>query len=159
MNNMKTEEELQQIQDELKSLQKEYDAHSKEQHIISEKMRKLQLEAINLPWEGKYIKYIDVFDSTPIYMKVDHIRQSPEKTDRKNPYSYTFKGFGFFGEFTGYDDATDFDWSYWFEFNITGNYTEFTKKVKKIEIITKEEFDEAFEKMLEVMKEYHYKIK
>lgn len=159
MNNMKTEEELQQIQDKLKSLQKEYDAHSKEQHIISEKMRKLQLDAINLPWEGKYIKYIDVFDSNPIYMKVDHIRQSPEKIDRKNPYSYTFKGFGFFGEFTGYDDATDFDWSYWFEFNITGNYTEFTKKVKKIEIITKEEFDEAFEKMLEVMKEYHYKIK
>jgi len=156
---MKTEEELQQIQDELKSLQKEYDAHSKEQHIISEKMRKLQLEALDLPWEGKYIKYIDGFDSTPIYMKVDYIRQSTEKTDRRNQYSYTFKGFGFFGEFTGYDDATQFEWSYWFEFDITGNLNDIKKKISKIEEITKEEFNEAFELMFETMKEYHYKIK
>ena len=92
-------------------------------------------------------------------MKVDWIRDAPEKTDRKRPYSYTFKGFGFFGEFTGHDDATDFDWSYWFEFNISGNYNEFKEKISKIEEITKEEFNEAFELMLETMKEYHYKIK
>ena len=77
----------------------------------------------------------------------------------RNTYSYKFKGFGFFGEFTGYDDATDFDWSYWFEFNIHGDYNKFQEKVSKIEIITKEEFDEAFEEMLKSLREYHYKVK
>lgn len=144
---------------EIKELEDKFDSLSDEQHKVSSKIRELQLKLINLPYEGKYIKYIDVFDSTPIYMKVDWIRDAPEKRDRKKPYSYTFKGFGFFGEFTGHDDATDFDWSYWFEFNISGNYNEFKEKISKIEEITKEEFDKAFELMLETMKEYHYKIK
>lgn len=144
---------------EIKELEDKFDSLSDEQHKVSSKIRELQLKLINLPYEGKYIKYIDVFDSTPIYMKVDWIRDAPEKRDRKKPYSYTFKGFGFFGEFTGHDDATDFDWSYWFEFNISGNYNEFKEKISKIKEITKEEFDKAFELMLESMKEYHYKIK
>lgn len=152
-------ENREQILKEIEVLKNKQDSLNDERYKISEQIRELQLKLINLPYEGKYIKYIDTFDSNPIYMKVDWIREAPEKTDRKSPYSYTFKGFGFFGEFTGYDDATDFDWSYWFEFNITGNYNEFTEKVKTIELITKEEFDEAFEQMLEVMKEYHYKIK
>jgi len=156
MNDMKDREK---IIKEIEELEDKFDSLSDEQHKVSSKIRELQLKLINLPYEGKYIKYIDVFDSTPIYMKVDWIRDTPEKTDRKRPYSYTFKGFGFFGEFTGYDDATDFDWSYWFEFNISGNYNEFKEKISKIEEITKEEFDEAFELMLEAMKEYHYKIK
>lgn len=152
-------ENREQILKEIEELKNKQNSLNDESHKISEQIRELKLKFINLPYEGKYIKYIDTFDSTPIYMKVDWIRESPEKTDRKNPYSYTFKGFGFFGEFTGYNDETDFDWSYWFEFDITGNDIEFTNKVKKIEIITKEEFDEAFEQMLEAMKEYHYKIK
>ena len=156
MNDMKDREK---IIKEIEGLEDKFDSLSDEQHKISSKIRELQLKLINLPYEGKYIRYIDTFDNTPIYMKVDWIRDAPEKTDRKRPYSYTFKGFGFFGEFTGHDDATDFDWSYWFEFNISGNYNEFKEKISKIEEITKEEFDEAFEMMLEAMKEYHYKIK
>ena len=105
------------------------------------------------------LKYIDTFDSTPIYMKVDYIRESSEKTGKHRPYSYTFKGFGFFGEFTGYDDATEFDWSYWFEFDITGDLKDIKEKIEKIEEISKDEFNEAFEMMLGAIKEYHYKIK
>lgn len=144
---------------EIEELEARQDSLNDEQHKISEQIKKLELKLINLPFEGKYIKYIDVFDSTPIYMKVDWIRQAPEKADRKRPYSYTFKGLGFFGEFTGHDDATQFNWSYWFEFNITGNYYDFKQKISKIEEIDKAEFDEAFDLMLKIMKEYHYKIK
>lgn len=156
MNNMENRET---ILKEIEELENKQNSLNDERYKISDQIRELKLKLINLPYEGKYIKYIDVFDSTPIYMKVDWIREAPDKADRHRQYSYTFKGFGFFGEFTGYDDATDFEWSYWFEFNIIGNYIEFTEKVKKIEVITKEEFDEAFEQMLEAMKEYHYKIK
>lgn len=147
------------IRKEIESLEKRQSSLNDEQHDISEKIRQLRLKLINLPWEGKYIKYIDTFDSTPMYMKVDWIRQSNENIDRKKPYSYTFKGYGFWGEFTGYDDATNFDWSYWFEFNISGNYSEIKDKIAKIEVIDKKEFDEAFEKMIESVKEYHNKIK
>lgn len=147
------------IRKEIESLEKRQSSLNDEQHDISEKIRQLRLKLINLPWEGKYIKYIDTFDSTPMYMKVDWIRQSNENIDRKKPYSYTFKGYGFWGEFTGYDDATNFDWSYWFEFNISGNYSEIKDKIAKIEVIDKKEFDEAFEKMIELVKEYHNKIK
>lgn len=147
------------IRKEIESLEKRQSSLNDEQHDISEKIRQLRLKLINLPWEGKYIKYIDTFDSTPMYMKVDWIRQSNENIDRKKPYSYTFKGYGFWGEFTGYDDATNFDWSYWFEFNISGNYSEIKDKIAKIEVIDKKEFYEAFEKMIESVKEYHNKIK
>lgn len=153
---MKTTDE---IRKEIATLEKESEKLNKEQHEISEKIRTLKLKLINLPWEGKYIKYVDTFDSTPIYMKVDYIRESPEKAGRHRPYSYTFKGFGFFGEFTGYDDATQFDWSYWFEFDITGDLKDIKQKIEKIEEISKDEFNEAFEMMLGAMKEYHYKIK
>lgn len=153
---MKNTEE---IRKEIESLVKRQSSLDDEQHDISEKIRQLRLKLINLPFEGKYIKYTDTFDSTPMYMKVDWIRQAPEKTDRKRPYSYTFKGYGFWGEFTGYDDATNFDWSYWFEFNISGDYSEIKDKIAKIEVIDKKEFDEAFEKMIESIKEYHNKIK
>ena len=150
---------IEEIRKEIESLEKRQSSLNDEQHDISEKIRQLRLKLINLPFEGKYIKYIDTFDSTPMYMKVDWIRQAPEKTDRKRPYSYTFKGYGFWGEFTGYDDATNFDWSYWFEFNISGDYSEIKDKITKIEVIDKKEFDEAFEKMIESVKEYHNKIK
>ena len=150
---MKTTDE---IRNEIATLEKEREKLNEEQSEISEKIRTLELKLINLPWEGKYIKYVDTFDSTPIYMKVDWIRESPEKTRRNRQYSYTFKGFGFFGEFTGYDDATQFEWSYWFEFDITGDLNDLKKKIEKIEEITKEEFNEAFELMIDTMKEYHY---
>ena len=153
---MKNPEE---IREEIAILEKELRSLYDKQNKVSEQIRKLKLEAINIPFEGKYIKYVDTFDSTPIYMKVDWIRQDNSKASKIQPYSYTFKGVGFFGEFTGYDDATDFEWSYWFEFNITGDYDGIQKKISKIEEITKEEFDEAFEIMLESLKEYHYKIK
>jgi len=150
---MKTTDE---IRKEIANLEEEREKLNKEQSEISEKIRTLELKLINLPWEGKYIKYVDTFDSTPIYMKVDWIRESPEKTRRSRQYSYTFKGFGFFGELTGYDDATQFEWSYWFEFDITGELKDIKQKIGKIEEITKEEFNAAFEYLLETVREYHY---
>lgn len=149
-----TKEELQEID----SIKNRLDVLNDEKNKLNKRLRELNLQRINLPFKDKYIRYIDEFDSTPIYMKVDWINPDDKYGDR-NMYSYTFKGLGFFGEFFGYDDATDFDWSYWFEFNIHGNYNSFKEKVSKIEIITKEEFDEAFEEMLKSLREYHYKVK
>ena len=152
---MKNTEE---IKKEIATLEKELSSLYDKQNKVSEQIRKLKLEAINIPFEGKYIKYVDTFDSTPIYMKVDWIRQDNSKASKMQPYSYTFKGFGFFGEFTGYDDATQFEWSYWFEFNITGDYDGIQEKISRIEEITKEDFNLAFEYSINEIKELHYQI-
>ncbi len=148
-----TQEELRQ---KIEELDKKRDALRDEENSLSEEIRKLELEQLNMPWEGKYIKYVDTFDSSPTYMKVKWIRESKEQTDRKHPYAYTFAGLGFYGEFTGADDDTEFYWSYWFEFTIKGNYAEVKKKIDKIVEIDKEEFDEAFDEMLNSLKEYHH---
>lgn len=144
------------IKKRIESLKNQLDSVNNEKSKINEEIRKLKLDLINLPWEGKYIKYIDEFDSTPIYMKVEWIR--PDYTRMDDYYfSYIFKGFGFFGEFFGNDDNTDFNWSYWFEFNISGDYNNFQNKIAKVKVIDKKEFTEAFENMLSSVKEYHYK--
>ena len=72
-------------------------------------------------------------------------------------YCYMFRGLGFFSEFTGYGDATSFYWDYWYEEYIYGDEREFIKKIDSIEIITKEEFNKAFEKGIKLLQEYHYK--
>ena len=70
-------------------------------------------------------------------------------------FSYLIRGHGFCGEFTGYGDATSFNWSYWHEFNIESNDIDFLKKqLENIEIITKEEFDKEFEEQVSNLIDY-----
>jgi hypothetical protein len=154
---MKEMKSVDEINKKIESLENQLDSINNEKSKINEEIRKLKLDLINLPWEGKYIKYVDEFDSTPIYMKVEWIKPNPNHGDNIHTYSYIFKGFGFFGEFFGHDDNTDFDWSYWFEFNISGNYDNFRNKIAKIKVIDQKEFNEAFENMINSVKEYHYK--
>lgn len=144
-----TNSEIQALEDKAYELREE----SSKLFDLAKDMKK---KLINLDFKGKYIRYGDEFDSNPIYMKVDWITEDKIRYARFD-YSYMFRGLGFFGEFTGYGDATEFDWSYWFEFYIYGDGKNFFKKVDKIEEITKEEFDEAFEEMLKSVREYHYK--
>ena len=60
---MKNTEE---IRKEIESLVKRQSSLDDEQHDISEKIRQLRLKLINLPFEGKYIKYTDKNDKQEI---------------------------------------------------------------------------------------------
>lgn len=118
---------------------------------INEQIREEKRKLINLDkFEGKYIKYHDT------YMLVDCIMKDATKYTNYD-YCYMFRGLGFFSEFTGYGDATSFYWDYWYEEYIYGDEREFIKKIDSIEIITKEEFNKAFEKGIKLLQEYHYK--
>lgn len=141
---------------EIKNLEKQRDELFNKAYEISKKIKDLKIKELNLDgFEGKYIKYED---EIPKYMLVDWVAK--DSVWYKNfDYSYSFNGLGFCGEFTGYYDATQFNWSYCNEFFIYGDDDSIKEDVKKIKIITKEEFDEAFEKLIEQMKNYHYTYK
>ena len=120
---------------------------------VREQIKKNKMQAKKLDFEGKYIRYDG---DIPIYMRVDLIREEPRWLDRFD-YSYTLRGFGFSGEFTGYDDATSFYWDYMYEFDIYGDERSFNDKVNKIQIISEEVFEEAFNICMESVKEYNEK--
>lgn len=143
---------------EIEKLEKERDELYNKAHEISDKIKDLKIKEVNLNgFEGKYIKYEDE-EGFPEYMHVNWVTKETLRYSNFD-YSYMLRGLGFYGEFTGYGDATMFSWSYWHEFYIYGNEGNFQEKIKKIQIIAKEEFDEAFEKVLEQVKYYHYKQK
>ena len=143
---------------EIEKLEKERDELYNKAHEISDKIKDLKIKEVNLNgFEGKYIKYEDE-EGFPEYMHVNWVTKETLRHSNFD-YSYMLRGLGFYGEFTGYGDATQFFWSYWDEIYIYGDGDDFKEKVKKIKIITKEEFDEAFEKVLEQVKHYHYKHK
>ena len=129
---------------------------------INEKIRQIRLNEINLDIEGKFIKYTSIFGLTHYCYVTEVIFDKLANEYGNTRFSYLIRGHGFCGEFTGYGDATSFDWSYWHEFHIEASDIEVLKKqVENIEIITKEEFDIEFEKqvadLLEYQEKYNYK--
>ena len=149
--NIKINKEIQKLESEKQELYKK----AKE---LSEKIKELKVKTLNLDgFEGKYIKYEEE-EGFPEYMLVDHIIR--DKTWYQNfDHAYLFRGLGFYGEFTGYEDATSFSWGYWHEFYIYGDEDDFLKKVNKIQIISKEEYDKAFEDTVGKLIEFHSEFK
>ena len=143
------------MKDVIKMLEEQESELRTKLYSVRQQLKEVRMKETKLDFEGKFIKYTDIFDSTPIYMRVDWIREEPSYLDRYD-YAYTFRGFGFFAEFTGYEDATRFDWDYMFEFEIKGvNEKEFDEKVKKIQVIDEKEFLSTFNLYIDAMKEYN----
>ena len=135
---------------EIEALEKEYDAAWEKVHKLGEKLRKLKRQqALPVDLEGKFIKYEE--DGYVNYVHVDWVYDS---FNYKNfDYGCTIRGFGFGGEFTGYFDATDWNWSYMYEFDIfSSEKEEFEKMIDSIQVIDEEEFMSGLEKMLEQVK-------
>ncbi len=119
---------------------------------INEEIRQIRLNEIHLDIEGKFIKYKSMFGIEHYCYVTDVISVESEGNTK---FSYLIRGHGFCGEFTGYGDATSFNWSYWHEFNIESNDIDFLKKqLENIEIITKEEFDKEFEEQVSNLIDY-----
>lgn len=128
-------------------------------HAIDNKIREKKIDEINLNYEGKYIKYKSDF-GTEHYCYVTDIMRDRFSFPNFD-VRYLIRGLGFNGDFTGYGDATNFYWSYWYEFNIYAQTVdEFKKKTDSIVEITKEEFDKEFyahvENVMDYYKNYSY---
>lgn len=126
----------------------------KQIHEIDDKIRETELSQLHLDCKGKFIKYKNDF-GIEHYCHVSTIMKDKYTYPEFN-ICYLIRGLGFDGEFTGYGDETDFNWSYWYEFYIYAqNANEFSKKTENIKEITKEEFNSKFYSYIEKLLEYH----
>ena len=143
----------------IEELEKERKELYEKAHNIEQEISELKIKDLNLDYEGKYIKYKDDYE-TEHYCYVTTIMKDTYVYHGFD-ISYMLRGLGFYGEFTGYGDATSFCWSYWHEIYIYAqSVEEFKKKTENITEITKEEFNKAFyghvEKLLEYNEGYSY---
>ena len=122
---------------------------------INDEIKKKKLENLNLNLEDKYIKYTDTYETTH-FVHVNYV--TDDKFYRSTygvEYAYSIVGHGFYGEFTGYDDATNFYWSFLYELQISSmDIDNLIQEISKIKIITKEEFDSEFEKCVSNLIDY-----
>lgn len=121
------------------------------ENLYNEKLE-FEHKELNLDfYEGKYIEY----DDHVMYVE-DVFRNN---VFHKNfEFSYLLRGLGFYSCLVGYGDATDVEWGYWHELYIDGHTkSELEDKLKKIKIITKEEYSEKFDKMVLEMIEFNKK--
>lgn len=111
-------------------------------HKLYEEEVDFEHEELNLNFEGQYIEY-----KNHVMFVEDIIR---DRLRFQNfDFCYLIRGLGFYSIMTGYNDATECDWSYWHELYIYGNTkSEFEKKIGDIKIITKEEYEKRFDEMV-----------
>ena len=146
--NVKTQDEL-----DLERL------HNEEQRIrqrifeIQKEVKLIELKKLDLSkFQNKYIVYTE--DGIEDYMYVKEILTDSIRYTNFD-FHYVLIGYGFTGELSGYSDSTWLNWDYSSEIYLYGMMDEFGKKTGKIKIITKEEFDQKFLKLLKKIEEMH----
>lgn len=135
---------------EIEALEKEYDAASEKARELGKKLRNLKRQkTLPVYLEGQFIKYKE--DGYTHYVHVNWVYDSFRY--KNFDYGCTIRGFGFGGEFTGYYDATSWEWDYMYELDIFSSYEEeFKLKIDSIQVIDEEEFMSGLEKMLKQVK-------
>jgi hypothetical protein len=96
-------------------------------------------------------KFICVDDDDYLYVE----EQFPHKKISNGEPVIVLRGQGFKYLITSYHDSTYATWDQFHEYDIEINSAE--RNISKIKIITKEEYLNKFEKMLEDIKKKHYK--
>lgn len=149
------------MQDKLKRLKElqsdlntSYNSFRKKFDKAKEKYNEALLNIFN--FEDKYIKI--KIDDKYMYMKCSDVFKHGDLSGRAN---LIIRGYGFHWIITPYDDYTFSSWDAWIEHKILlEQYDEdIIKEFNNISIITKEEFNEAFEKMISDIIDYHNKNK
>ena len=103
-----------------------------------------------LEFNGNFIKFGGE-DEAPKYMFVE---TSFQHKTLSGEHTLVLRGQGFTGIVTEYADMTYMKWDQFFEHTIYIDSLE--RDIKEIKIITKEEYDEAFENLLMEIKQEHY---
>lgn len=148
------------IQDKLKRLKElqadvntSYDSFRKTFDKVKDKYNEALLDIFN--FEDEYIKIKE--DGRYIFMKCSEVFKHSDLSGRA---ILTIRGYGFHWAVTAYNDYTFCSWDAWMDHNILLEQSDdnIIKDFSNISIITKEEFNRAFEKMISELIEYHEKI-
>ena len=129
----------------IKKLEEESREYYAKWRETEEKLEEEKLKKVNLDFVGKFIKYKNPINDVLTCM---YVRDVFEDTVRfaSHRYAYVIRGFGFEGEYTGYPDATWFNFDFMNEIYIYGDKVdEFRSQVEKIEEMDPEDFRKSFE--------------
>lgn len=101
-----------------------------------------------LPYENQYVKIQSSLYGFTKYIKVIETFKHGDEI--------IIRGYGFHSEFTEYVDATYAIWDYMCSHKL--KIDEIEKEISSISIITKKEFTEAFQQMINQMQDVHLAI-
>ena len=130
--------------EQLKKLQKEKDeAYNKFREAYDKKCEEFNEKLLELlPYEGKCVK---IDDDLVRYIKVDSVFRHGDKI--------IIRGYGFYSAFTAYADYTFVKWDHFMDYEFDIDLI--IKKVKCIKIINESEFTNAFNDLINQMKQNH----
>ncbi len=122
---------------------------AREKYLIAKKELDEAIRRVNnVEFRGKYLK---IGNDEPIYLFVEEqFKTKDDWTGNETEY-WLLRGFGFRSAINDCRDSSYFTWDWWYEYKLYDDVT-LDDAIKEITTITKEEFREAFNKQLELMK-------
>lgn len=105
-----------------------------------------------LPFKDKFVKIKTYIDNI-IYLRVDELFK--HKSINNSDDVIILRGYGFTYEFTAYADATYAHWDFYKSYEINLSHSDLNTIINDIHIIDKDEFNKAFEEMINNMIEEH----
>lgn len=146
---MNLEHKINQIKELEKQLKIERDKVYTKYTKIRERIANKYKEIFN--FEGQYLKIKhSVYDDAHTYMYCERVRKSQ---NINNEDVINLHGYGFEYEITNYDDDTFVHWTEWMERDF--KTYDVINELKRIEVITKNDFNNEFHKMIASMTKKH----
>lgn len=103
-------------------------------------------------FKDRFIKVKDIFCEEYTYMYCDSVWRS---TDLSNEPILRFRGYGFYWNISPYEDSTYCKWGEWLDIEIRLLNNNLKDELERFEIITSDEFNDAYNKMIEEMTKRH----
>lgn len=146
---MDLNDKIKQIKVLEEEFQIEKDKAYKKYYKLRDKVANLYTKIFN--FEGQYLKIKhSVCDDVYTYMYCDRVRKSQ---NINNEDVITLHGYGFEYEITEYDDDTFVHWTEWIDRDF--KTYDVVNELKRIEVISKSEFNDEFYKMISLLTKKH----
>lgn len=150
------------LKEKIEKLQRIQNRLDKEYEKAIKKYRKMKAEVSDgfveiFDFKDKFIKKLDLFDDGDYtYMYCTDVWKSK---DFNGNVVLRLRGNGFFWNISPYSDSTYNRWAEWFdiEIKLDQSFSDLEKELKRITVITADEFDAAFNKMISEMSKRHKK--
>lgn len=148
------------LKEKIEKLQRIQNRLDKEYEKAIKKYRKMKAEVSDgfveiFDFKDKFIKKLDLFDDGDYtYMYCTDVWKSK---DFNGNVVLRLRGNGFFWNVSPYSDSTYNRWAEWFdiEIKLDQSFSDLEKELKRFTVITADEFDAAFNKMISEMSKRH----
>lgn len=151
--NLILKEKIEKLQRMQNRLEKEYEKAIKKYRSMKAEVSDGFVEIFD--FKDKFIKQLDLFDEGDYtYMYCTDVWKSKDFNEN---IILRLRGYGFFWNVNEFEDSTYNRWAEWLdiEIRLDQSSSDLEKELKRIEIISAEEFDNAFNKMISEMVKRH----